>query len=186
MVVDVPHGYEVGTMVEVPMAEGSPRYGVIKWIGYLPQMKNKLVVGLELVRWGVSKYMTTDIHISWRFETSFSIFHNNIISLNHNLEKLQTNYLTKMDFKFDIIGLTETKITKTTCNVSFEIPGYFFEYVTTPLASGGVALFINEDLNYTVLERVSCEAFQALWIEICHEKQKKCYMLHNLSSTQFP
>ncbi|XP_068684418.1 ubiquitin carboxyl-terminal hydrolase CYLD-like isoform X2 [Montipora foliosa] len=48
MVVDVPHGYEVGTMVEVPMAEGLPRYGVIKWIGYLPQMKDKLVVGLEL------------------------------------------------------------------------------------------------------------------------------------------
>ena len=40
------------------------------------------------------------------------------------------------------------------------------------MASGGVALFINEDLNYTVLERVSFEAFQALWIEISHEKQK--------------
>ncbi|XP_068743882.1 ubiquitin carboxyl-terminal hydrolase CYLD-like isoform X2 [Montipora capricornis] len=47
VVIDVPHGYEVGTMVEVPMA-GLPRYGVIKWIGYLPQMKDKLVVGLEL------------------------------------------------------------------------------------------------------------------------------------------
>jgi len=81
-----------------------------------------------------------------------------------------------MDFQFDIIALTETKITKTTCNISFEILGYTFDYVATPLASGGVALFINEDLNYTVLERVSCEAFQASWIEISHEKQKMSYV----------
>ena len=46
----------------------------------------------------------------------------------------------EMGFQFDIIGLTETKITKTTDNVSFEIPGYTFEYVTTPLVSGGIAL----------------------------------------------
>ena len=77
-----------------------------------------------------------------------------------------------MDFQFDIIGLTETKITKTTCNTGFDIPGYTFEYVATSLASGGVALFINEDINYTVLERVSREAFQALWVEISLEKQK--------------
>ena len=32
------------------MAEGLPRYGVIKWIGSLPSLKGKLVVGLELVR----------------------------------------------------------------------------------------------------------------------------------------
>ena len=72
MVVDVPHGYEVGTMVEVPMAEGSPRYGVIKWIGYLPQMKDKLVVGLELVSWDVSKWMTADMIIIMHFDCRIS------------------------------------------------------------------------------------------------------------------
>ena len=50
MAVDIPHGLELGSMVEVPMAEGLPRYGVIRWIGKLPQVKNKLVAGLELVR----------------------------------------------------------------------------------------------------------------------------------------
>ena len=50
MAVDIPHGLEVGSMVEVPMAEGLPRYGVIRWIGNLPQVKDKLVAGLELVR----------------------------------------------------------------------------------------------------------------------------------------
>ena len=50
MAVDVHLGLEVGSMVEVPMAEGLPRYGVIRWIGQLPQLKDKLVAGLELVR----------------------------------------------------------------------------------------------------------------------------------------
>ena len=50
MPVDIPHGFEVGSMVEVPMTDRLPRYGVIRWIGMLPQLKDKLVAGLELVR----------------------------------------------------------------------------------------------------------------------------------------
>ena len=50
MAVDIPHGLEVGSMVEVPMQDGLPRYAVIRWIGFLPQLKDKLVAGLELVR----------------------------------------------------------------------------------------------------------------------------------------
>ena len=48
MTADNPHGLEVGSMVEVPMADG---LGVIRWIGNLPQVKkDKLVAGVELVR----------------------------------------------------------------------------------------------------------------------------------------
>ena len=50
MAVDKPHGLEVGSMVELPMSDGPPRYGVIRWIGKLPQVKDRLVAGLELVR----------------------------------------------------------------------------------------------------------------------------------------
>ena len=42
------------------------------------------------------------------------------------------------------------------------IPGYVFEYVPTPLASGGVGVYINDSLKYTVIEKVSDEAFQSL------------------------
>ena len=49
MEVDIPHGLEVGSKVEVPMSDGHPVYGVIRWIGILPQLKDKLVTGLELV-----------------------------------------------------------------------------------------------------------------------------------------
>ena len=64
------------------------------------------------------------------------------------------------------------------------IPGYNFEFVPTPLASGGVALFIDEKHNYRVLEKTSNEAFQALWIEISLVKKKNVicsiiYRQHN-------
>ena len=36
-------------MVEIPMADGVLRYGVIRWMGNFPQVKEKLVAGLELV-----------------------------------------------------------------------------------------------------------------------------------------
>ncbi|XP_022797606.1 uncharacterized protein LOC111335875 [Stylophora pistillata] len=42
------HNFEVGSMVEVPVADaGYTRYGVIRWIGNLPSI-NKLAAGLEL------------------------------------------------------------------------------------------------------------------------------------------
>ena len=52
------------------------------------------------------------------------------------------------------------------------IPGYSFEYVQTSLSSGGVGLIIDESLNYRILEKISNEAFQALWAEITFENKK--------------
>ena len=54
--IEVPHGFELGTMVEVPVLKlGQPtfNFGVIRWIGYLPLTKDKLIAGLELVRKGI-------------------------------------------------------------------------------------------------------------------------------------
>ena len=52
--VDNPQSFEVGSMVEIPMAQGSPRYGVIRWIGILPTVRDKVVAGVELVKTAVS------------------------------------------------------------------------------------------------------------------------------------
>ena len=55
-----------------------------------------------------------------------------------------------------------------------KIPGYLFEYTSnaSDVSSGGVRLFIDETLNYRILEKVSNEAFQALWGEITFENKK--------------
>ena len=100
------------------------------------------------------------------------VFHNNVVSINQNLENL-TLLLDELDFQFNLIGVTETKITHSNENGSFScIPGYVSDFVPTPLASGGVGFFIHESLNYTVLEKISNEAFQALWIEISFANNK--------------
>ena len=85
-----------------------------------------------------------------------SIFHNNIRSLNRNLENLVTHYLQEIGIHFNIIGVTETKITNSNENTGpSNIPGYVFEHVPTPLACGGVRLFVDETLSHSVLEKAS-------------------------------
>ena len=51
-----------------------------------------------------------------QIESSLSIFHNNIRSLNRNLENLVTHYLQELVIHFNIIGVTETKITNSNEN----------------------------------------------------------------------
>ena len=49
-------------------------------------------------------------------ESSLSIFHNNIRSLNRKLENLVTHYLQELGIHFNVIGVTETKITNSNEN----------------------------------------------------------------------
>ena len=105
--------------------------------------------------------------------------------MNCNLENLQIQLLQELNFHFNIIGVSETKITNVNSQFCVaQIPSYAFEYVPTPLASGGVGMFIDESLNYHILEKTSNEAFQALWIEISFDKNKNIicgiiYIQHN-------
>jgi len=119
-----------------------------------------------------------------KVDSTFSVFHNNIVSINRNLENVSIS-LDELDFHFNVSGITETKITISNEN-SFHpsIPGYVFEYVPTPLASGGVGLFVDQSLHYTVLEKTPNEAFQAIWIEISFVNHKNIvfgifYRQHN-------
>ena len=96
--------------------------------------------------------------------------------------------LDEIDFQFNII-VTETKITNSIENGSCScIPGYqVFDFEPTTLASGG--LFIHESLSCTILEGISNEAFQALWIETYFVNNKNIifdiiYRQHN-SPDQF-
>ena len=54
------------------------------------------------------------------------------------------------------------------------IPNYNFEFPPTPvpLSAGCVGMYIDETMNYTVIERTYNEAFQALCIELQFAKQR--------------
>lgn len=100
-------------------------------------------------------------------KSNFSVFHNNVRSLRSNLENLQIHLLDELKYGFSVIGISETKITEEKgLDFNPSIPGYSFEYVPTPPAAGGVSMYATDSLNYTVRERTSKKAFQALWIKI--------------------
>ena len=65
-----------------------------------------------------------------------------------------------------------------------ELPGYRFEFVPTPLAADGVGLFIDENVKYRIVERVTNSSYQAPWIEFQQSNDKKTmcgivYRQHN-------
>ena len=107
----------------------------------------------------------------------FSVLHNNVRSLRRNLENFQVHLLNELNFDSSIMGVSETKIMSgKKLDFNPNIPGYIFEYTLTPLASGGVGLYTNESLKYTVIEKTSNEAFQALWVEIQFSQKKQHHL----------
>ena len=112
---------------------------------------------------------------SKQLESKMSLLHTNIRSLKTNFEEFQHYVLGELNFRFTIIGVTETLICDRECSFNFvpELPGYCFESVPTPLSAGGVGLFIEQNCKYRVLERVSNSCHQALWIELHLPKNKK-------------
>ena len=103
--------------------------------------------------------------------SKLSLFHTNIRSLRSNLDDFQRHILLELDFHFNIIAVTETRIYNDILDFNPNISDYNFEFVPTPLSAGGVGMYIDETMNYTVIERTSNEAFQALWIELQFVKQ---------------
>ena len=101
----------------------------------------------------------------------FSILHNNVRSLKRNIENFQSHLLKELDYSFSVIGITETRINQAEiCNFNPNIPNYNFENVPTPLAAGGLTMYIHKSLNYKIMGKCTNEAFQALWIEIIQAK----------------
>ena len=111
-------------------------------------------------------------------------FHTNIRSVKRNLDEFQCYILLELGFHFNIIAVSETRIYNDILDFTPNIPNYNFEFVPTPLYAGGVGMYIDETMNYTVIERTSNEAFQALWIELQFAKQSNIicgviYRQHN-------
>ena len=79
--------------------------------------------------------------------------------------------LLELDFHFNISAVTETRIYNDILDFNRNIPNYNFKFFPTPLSAGGVGMYIDERMNYTVIERTSNEAFQALWMELQFVKQ---------------
>ena len=77
-----------------------------------------------------------------------SIFHMNIASLSKHKDELEAA-LSLLDFQFDIIGITETKILKGVTPIkSQSLKGYNHESTPTESGKGGALIYIKEPLVY--------------------------------------
>ena len=112
-----------------------------------------------------------------RIQNELSFFHLNISSLSKNKDELET-ILSMLDFKFDIIGLTETKIRKnypTTFDINLK--GYHASACPTESEKGGTLLYISKSLKFKErkdLEKImykSCD-LESTFVEITNSQKK--------------
>ena len=72
----------------------------------------------------------------------------NSCSLNKNFEELQ-NLLQLTNIHFDVIAITETRITKNiSVTQNIELSNYSFEHTPTESSAGGPILYIVNHLSY--------------------------------------
>ena len=65
----------------------------------------------------------------------------------------------ELNYSFSVIGVSETNLkisTVDSVNFDTSIPGYKFEYIPTPLASGGVVMYVKDSLNYKGTWTINC------------------------------
>ena len=79
--------------------------------------------------------------------SSLATLHLNIASLSKHFEDLQ-NFLSLLKHSFDIIGISEHKITKGSKNSAFNLPGYTFCFNETETSHGGTGYFVSNNSTY--------------------------------------
>ena len=107
--------------------------------------QNQIVMMVMMMM--ISYQLTVNILTSFKFENNndFSLFHLNIASLSKHKEELET-ILTMLHFKFDVIGISETKILKNSAPIyDVSLKGYNFYSTPTGSERGGVSLFIADN-----------------------------------------
>ena len=126
-------------------------------------------------------YNVHDFHDNYHIKDSLSkrslsILNCNIRSLSANFEIL-VNLLSKLNFSFSVVGLTEikTKINKQLIS-NVNIPGYNFIQQLSKSNAGGIGFYINKHLKTKIRSDLpSCsDEYESLWIEIVSESE------HNL------
>ena len=79
---------------------------------------------------------------------SLSLFHIDACSLNKNFDDLQ-HLLSCTKTKFDIIAISETRITKqVSLSNNLNLNNYSFEFTPTETSAGGTLLYIANHLSY--------------------------------------
>ena len=125
-----------------------------------------------------SKYYDDKQFNSLKFDvpSSFGLFHANVASLNKHIDDLR-HILSRLKYKFDVIGISEHKIRKDTVPSSnISIPGYDnFIFEPTETTHGGTGFYIKDNVDYIVRKDLQLNSpgdFESIFIEIQFSKKK--------------
>ena len=112
-------------------------------------------INLKNIFYVNTPYFTTEQFENTMHDTKgISIIHINCRSLYANFEKLKI-LLDNLEFVFDVIALTETWINEDNANI-FSLDGYVFCHTNrTNKKGGGVALYINNRIQYQIIDNLS-------------------------------
>ncbi len=113
--------------------------------------------------------------------SSFGLFHVNIASLNAHIDDLRA-VLGRLEFSFDIIGISEHKISKDSPpSNNIEIAGYNeFEFEPTGTTHGGAGFYIKSGLDYKVRDDLALNSpgnFEVMFVEIILSDRNKLTQL---------
>ena len=141
------------------------------------------------------EYYEPEKFLKKRFKENdyFSSFHLNIASLQAHIDELKVA-LKVLDFSFDVIGITESKINskiKPTYDITLE--NYRPEQTPTEGEKGGTVLYISNSLQYKRrpdLEVYVPKTIETTFVELIYPSQKNkiigcIYKHHNISENEF-
>ena len=121
-----------------------------------------------------SKYYTPQEFIS-NFDLApetFSLLHINSRSLNKNYDNFETFLYSLNNFPFSVIGITETWLHSVSPNL-FNLQNYqMIRNDRTGRRGGGVAFYIQDQLQFKVRYDLSLKESESLFIEIQNSKEK--------------
>ena len=107
-------------------------------------------------------------------KSSLSVIHCNIRSIQANFDSMH-NMLTELKFPFLVIGLSETKLQEGKNPIlNINLNGYSFISQPSKTCSGGVGMYIRENLSYFLRNDLnfSTSEFESIWIELQNNKGK--------------
>ena len=122
------------------------------------------------------KYYDVESFNTSKFKSKdyFSIFHLNIASLSKHKTDLET-LLALLNFEFNIIAITETKILKN-CQPTFDLTLQNYTLFQTPTESnsGGAILYISNNINCKLrkdLQIYKSKELESVFVEIINPKK---------------
>ena len=140
-----------------------------------------------------SKYYGVDEFNSLKFDvpSSFKLCHVNIASLDCHIDDLRL-VLSRLKYKFDIIGISEHKINSYASN-NIDLDGYNpFIFEPTETTHGGTGFYIRDNINFierSDIELTSPGNFESKFIEIKFENKNLvigCIYRHPNSQISVP